>query len=70
MRVAKIFQLFSGCADGHKRFSAAAFEKPENAETALKGGYASTQDKYAIYPIPQSTVYPAESLCWEQMYRW
>lgn len=37
---------------------AAAFEKPENAETALQGGYASTQDKYAIYPIPQSEVYP------------
>lgn len=37
---------------------AAAFEKPENAETALQGGYASSQDKYAIYPIPQSAVYP------------
>lgn len=39
-------------------FPAAAYEKPINAETALHDGYASTQDAYAIYPIPQNTVYP------------
>lgn len=37
---------------------AAAYEKPENAETVLHDGYASAQDAYAIYPVPQSTVYP------------
>lgn len=34
-----------------------AFEKPENAQDILHDGYASTDDKYAIYPIPRSEVY-------------
>ncbi len=34
-----------------------AFEKPSNAETILQNGYAPTQDKYAIYPIPRSAAY-------------
>lgn len=60
MRVAKkIFSfLLAVVLMGTSVFPAAAFEKPGNAETALQGGYASTQDEYAIYPIPQSTVYP------------
>lgn len=37
---------------------AAAYEKPANAEEILHNGYASTQDAYAIYPIPQDTKYP------------
>ncbi len=36
---------------------AAAFEKPSNAESALQNGYAPTEDKYAIYPIPRSVAY-------------
>lgn len=36
-----------------------AFEKPENAQDTLHDGYASTEDKYAIYPIPRSEVYTA-----------
>ncbi len=36
-----------------------AFEKPENAQDTLHDGYASTEDKYAIYPIPRSEVYAA-----------
>lgn len=60
MRVAKKFFSFllAVVLMGTSVFPAAAFEKPGNAETALQGGYASTQDEYAIYPIPQSTVYP------------
>lgn len=40
---------------------AAAFEKPANAEEVLQDGYASTQDAYAIYPVPQHTAYTAGS---------
>ena len=36
-----------------------AVEKPENAQDVLHDGYASTEDKYAIYPIPRSEVYAA-----------
>lgn len=36
---------------------AAAFEPPKEAEESLRGGYADTEDAYAIYPIPQSIDY-------------
>lgn len=36
---------------------AAAFEPPTKAEESLRGGYADTEDAYAIYPIPQSIDY-------------
>ena len=35
----------------------AAFEPPKEAEESLRGGYADTEDAYAIYPIPQSIDY-------------
>ena len=34
-----------------------AFESPSHAEAALQNGYAPTQDRYAIYPIPRSAEY-------------
>lgn len=45
MRVAKKFFSFllAVVLMGTSVFPAAAFEKPENAETALQGGYASTR---------------------------
>lgn len=36
---------------------AAAFEPPSEAEEVLQNGYASTDDAYAIYPIPQDIDY-------------
>lgn len=38
-------------------FPAAAFEPPAEAEESLRGGYADTENAYAIYPIPQSIDY-------------
>lgn len=37
---------------------AAAYEKPADAEEVLHGGYAPTREAYAVYPVPQSAVYP------------
>ncbi len=34
-----------------------AFEPPSKAEEILQDGYASTDDAYAIYPIPQDIDY-------------
>lgn len=40
---------------------ALAFEKPANAVESLQNGYSSSEDKYAIYPIPQSIKYSGGS---------
>lgn len=48
---------------------AAAYEKPENAETVLHDGYASAQDAYAFIPFRRVLFTRAESSRWEKMYR-
>lgn len=35
-----------------------AFDKPANAVESLQNGYSSSEDAYAIYPVPQSSAYP------------
>lgn len=50
------FLLAAGLAFGSV-LPAVAFGKPAEAEEILREGYASTEDAYAIYPVPQSTVY-------------
>ena len=40
---------------------ALAFDKPADAVESLQNGYSSSEDSYAIYPIPRSTEYLGNS---------